>query len=165
MSVTCPSCGAADEVVAVHKALLNDDRPLDPQTRDLLSLPTEPGRTTGGAIVLFVLAGVFGLLGLSGLLAGDAGGGHRSGALVIAVILLGIGLAFHADHRSRRSDAADQWPQTSEQWLQLERVWRETWFCRHCQVAFLPTASQAIPVAQFPQWTAAVARQDDRPGA
>ncbi|MFJ6776331.1 hypothetical protein ACIQOV_36145, partial [Kitasatospora sp. NPDC091257] len=74
---------------------------------------------------------------------------------------------------SRRSDTADQWPRTYEQWQQLHRVRRATWLCRRCRVVFLPAASfrpdsagsSALPVAHCPQWSVAVARQDDRPGA
>ncbi|MFC9327355.1 hypothetical protein [Kitasatospora sp. NPDC057015] len=181
MSVTCPACAAADETVAVRKALLDSDRPLDPATRQLLSMPSEPGGTTGGAIVAFVLGGLFGLLGLHALFFGDGGGssdvayqaGYRYGSLIVAAILLGIGLTVHFDHRSRRSDTADEWPRTYEQWQQLHRTWRESWLCRRCRVAFLPAgsvrpefaASAAIPVAQFLQWTVTIARQDHRPGA
>ncbi|MFF2045929.1 hypothetical protein ACFVVX_36465 [Kitasatospora sp. NPDC058170] len=181
MIATCPTCTAADETVAVRNALLDADRPLDPPTRELLSMPPEPGGTTGAAITLFVLAGLFGLLGLRALFSGDGGGssdvayqlGSRYGVLLVALILLGIGLAVHSGHRSRRSDTADQWPRTYEQWQQLHRVRRATWLCRRCLVAFLPAASlhpdfaasSAIPVAQFPQWTATIAQGGDRPGA
>ncbi|MEV0537958.1 hypothetical protein [Kitasatospora sp. NPDC050463] len=180
MSATCPTCEAADETVAVHKALQDSDRPLDPPTRELLSMPPEPGGTSGAAITLFILAGLFGLPGLHTLLSGDDGGnsdaayqvGHRYGTFLVAAILLGIGLAIHSNHRSRRNDTADQWPRTYEQWQQVHRVWRATWLCRRCRVAFLPAASlrpdfaasPTVPVAQFPQWTVVIARQDDRSG-
>ncbi|GAB7188487.1 hypothetical protein ATKI12_8318 [Kitasatospora sp. Ki12] len=172
MSPTCPTCAAADETVAVRKALLDSDRPLDPPTRELLSLPPEPGGTTGAAITLFVLAGLLALLGLHTLLSGDGGGssdpayriGYRYGVFLVAAILLGIWLAVQSGHRSRRGDTADQWPRTYEQWQQLQQVWRETWLCRRCRVAFLPATSPAIPLERFPQWTEAVARQGDRPG-
>ncbi|MFD8749886.1 hypothetical protein ACFV0O_02685 [Kitasatospora sp. NPDC059577] len=181
MSVSCPTCAATDGTVAVRKALLDADRPLDPQTRELLSMRPEPGKSTGAAITLFVLAGLAGLVGLRTLLSGDDGGssdtayrvGYHYGGFLVAAILLGIGLAVHADHRSRRSDTADRWPGTYEQWQQLQQVWRETWLCRRCRVVFLPAgslrpgfpASPAIPVTRFPEWTESVARQDDHSGA
>ncbi|MFJ6621392.1 hypothetical protein ACIQOW_27940 [Kitasatospora sp. NPDC091335] len=180
MSVTCPTCAAADGTVAVRNALLDSDRPLDPPTRELLSMPSEPGGTTGAAITLFVLAGLFGLLGLRGLFSGDGGGssdmayqlGYRYGAFLVAAILLGIGLTVHSDHRSRRGDTAGQWPRTYDQWQKLHRVWRATWLCRRCRAVFLPAAalrpdfaaSPAVPVARFPQWAETIARQEDRPG-
>ncbi|MFI8454559.1 hypothetical protein [Kitasatospora sp. NPDC085464] len=184
MSTTCPTCAAADDTAAVRNALLDADRPLDPPTRELLSMPPEPGGTTGAAITLFVLAGLVGLLGLRALLSGDDGGssdaayrvGYHYGALLVAVVLLGIGLTVHFDHRSRRTSTADRWPQSYEQWQQLHQVWRAAWLCRRCRVAFLPAAAQrpgstapnaasvpstasAVPVTQFPQWAAAFARQ------
>ncbi|MEU1290099.1 hypothetical protein [Kitasatospora sp. NPDC005856] len=189
MSPSCPTCAAADETVTVREALLDTDRPLDPPTRELLSMPSEPRSASGAAITLFVLAGLFGLLGLRALLSddGDGGGGgsdaayqagHHYGALLVAAILLGVGLAVHARHRSRRSASAEQWPRTYDQWQRLHRVWRATWLCRRCRAVFLPAASlrpgsaaspaaasPAVPVAQFPQWAATVARQDDHPGA
>ncbi|MFD4656103.1 hypothetical protein ACFWP2_10800 [Kitasatospora sp. NPDC058444] len=189
MSATCPTCAAADETVTVREALQDTDRPLDPPTRELLSMPSEPRGASGAAITLFVLAGLLGLLGLRALLSGESeeGGGssdaayqagHQYGALAIALILLGIGLAVHARHRRRRSAAADQWPRTYDQWQQLHRVWRATWLCRRCRAVFLPAASPhpdsavapsavtpAVPVAHFPQWAATVARQGDHPGA
>ncbi|MFF7993302.1 hypothetical protein ACFZDG_26325 [Kitasatospora xanthocidica] len=180
MRPACPTCAAPDETVAVRKALLDADRPLDPPTRELLSLPPAPGGTSGAAITFFILAGLLALLGLHTLLSGDGGGssdpayriGYRYGAFLVAAVLLGIGLAVHSDHRSRRSATADQWPQTHEQWQQLQQVWRETWLCRRCRVAFLPAAppgpdvaaSPAVPLAQFPQWTATLARRAGRPG-
>ncbi|MFJ8627489.1 hypothetical protein ACIRD3_32270 [Kitasatospora sp. NPDC093550] len=179
MSVTCPTCAAADETVVVGKALLDSDRPLDPTTRELLSMPPEPGGSTGAAITLLVLAGLFGLLGVRALFSDDDGGssdaayrfGYHYGPLLVAVILLGIGLTLHTDHRSRRTGPADQWPHTVEQWQQLQRVWRETWLCRSCRVAFLPAASlrpdsspsPAVPLPQFPQWVVTVASQNNRP--
>ncbi|MFG2908676.1 hypothetical protein ACGF13_26855 [Kitasatospora sp. NPDC048286] len=189
MSTTCPTCAAADETVAVREALLDTDRPLDPPTRELLSMPSEPGGASVAAITLFVLAGLFGLLGLRALLSGDGDGngdssdtayqaGYHYGALLVAAILLGIGLAVHARYRKRRSGAAEQWPRTYDQWQRLHRVWRATWLCRRCRAVFLPAASlrpdsaaspsaasPAVPVAQFRQWAATVARQDDHSGA
>ncbi|MFF4927255.1 hypothetical protein ACFY4B_42420 [Kitasatospora sp. NPDC001261] len=182
MSTTCPTCAAADETVTVRLALLDSDRPLDPPTRELLTMPSEPRGTSGAAVALFVLAGLMGLLGLTTLGSGDKAAGvddaayqlgYHYGAFLFAAVLLGIGLAVHFAHRSRRSDAADQWPRTYEQWQQLHQVWRATWLCRRCRVVFLPAASlrpdsaasSAIPAEQFPQWSVAVARQDDRPGA
>ncbi|MFF2549300.1 hypothetical protein ACFVUY_43000 [Kitasatospora sp. NPDC058063] len=181
MSTTCPTCAAADETAVVREALLDSDRLLDPPTRDLLAMPPEPGGTAGAAITLFILAGLVGLLGLRPLLSGDDAGevddaayqlGYHYGAFVLAAILLGIGLAVHFGHR-RRSGTADQWPRTYQQWQQLHRVWRATWLCRRCRVVFLPAASlgpdsagsSAVPAERFPQWSVAVARQDDRPGA
>ncbi|MER6298942.1 hypothetical protein ABT247_05120 [Kitasatospora sp. NPDC001539] len=173
MNITCPTCASADETVAVRKALLDSDRPLDPPTRELLSMPPEPGGTTGAAITLFVLAALFGLLGLGTLFRGDAGSsstayqvGYHYGALLAAAILLALGFIAHSYHRSRRrNDTATQWPRTYDQWQRLHETWRATWLCRRCRVAFLPAAPSAVPVAQFPQWAAAVARQDDGPGA
>ncbi|MFJ9691878.1 hypothetical protein [Kitasatospora sp. NPDC101183] len=98
MSVMCPSCGAADEAAAVHRLLLNDQSPLDLPTRALLSLPAQPGRTSGGATVLFLLAGVLGLISLHAFLFDHVGGsaayqaGYHFGPIAIAVVLLGIGL-------------------------------------------------------------------------
>ncbi|MEV7189489.1 hypothetical protein [Kitasatospora sp. NPDC093102] len=183
MTVTCPTCAAADETITVRKALLDPDHPFDPPTQELLSMPPEPRGTAGAAITLFVLAGLFGLMGLPTLFTDADGGGGSSdaayqagyhyGASLIAAILLGIGLIVHSHHRRRRSETANQWPQTYDQWQQLHRVWRATWLCRRCRVAFLPAASlrpdfaasSAIPVTQFPQWTLTIARQDDDPGA
>ncbi|MFG2918486.1 hypothetical protein ACGF0D_37085 [Kitasatospora sp. NPDC048298] len=126
MSTTCPTCAAADETVAVREALLDTDRPLDPPMRELLSMPSEPGGASVAAITLFVLAGLFGLLGLRALLSGDGGGngdnsdtayqaGYHYGALLVAAILLGIGLAVHAppseaSEWNRRPVAADLRP-------------------------------------------------------
>ncbi|MFF4381774.1 hypothetical protein [Kitasatospora sp. NPDC001547] len=181
MSVTCPTCTSTDETVAVRQALLDTDRPLDPPTRALLSMPPEPGGTSGVAIALFVLAAVFGLLGLNTLRSDDSGGspdaayqaGYHYGAFVLGAVLLGIGLTVHANHRRRRGDTADQWPRSYDQWQRLHQVWRASWLCRRCQVAFLPEApprpdSAAPPVtalARFPEWTVTVARQGDGPGA
>ncbi|MFJ2864008.1 hypothetical protein [Kitasatospora sp. NPDC087314] len=181
ISITCPTCAAADDTAAVQDALLDADRPLDPPTRELLAVPPERGATTGVAVTFFVLAGFFGLLGLRTLLPRDDGGsseaayrvGYHYGALLVAAVLLGIGLTVHSDHRSRRRDTADQWPHDHGQWQKLQRVWRETWLCRHCRVAFLPAAAvrpeaaaaSCVPITQFPQWTAALARQGaGRPG-
>ncbi|MFE4976027.1 hypothetical protein ACFRAR_28465 [Kitasatospora sp. NPDC056651] len=182
MNVTCPTCAAADETVAVREALLDSERALDPPTRELLSMPSEPRSASGCAIALFVLTGLFGVVGLSALRSDDDGGGssdaayqfgHRYGLLLVAAVLLGIGLLVHARHRSRQRAATAQWPRTYEQWQRLHQVWRQTRLCRRCHVAFLPAAalrpdsaaSAAIPVAQFPQWTTALARQDEHPGA
>ncbi|MEU3573529.1 hypothetical protein AB0E96_34675 [Kitasatospora sp. NPDC036755] len=184
MSTTCPTCAAADETVPVRNALLDSDRPLDPQTRALLTMDPEPKGTSGAAITLFVLAGLLGLLGLRTLLSGDNAEvddaayqfGYHYGAFLIAAVLLGVGLAVHfggRSRRSRRSGTADQWPRTYEQWQQLHEVWRATWLCRRCRAVFLPAASlrpgsaasPAVPAEQFPQWSMAIARQGDRPGA
>ncbi|MGA5821521.1 hypothetical protein ACPC54_27080 [Kitasatospora sp. NPDC094028] len=173
MSATCPTCAAADDTVAVPKALLDTDRPLDPPTRELLEMPPEPKGTSGAATALFALAGTCGLLGLGKLLTGGSDGaspdpayqfGYRYGALIIAAILLSIGLVVRSEHRDSRGDTADRWPQTYEQWRQLREVWRTTWLCRRCRVAFLPAASPGIPLTQFWQWTAAIARRDEHPG-
>ncbi|WP_369185774.1 hypothetical protein [Streptomyces sp. Y1] len=171
MIATCPTCATADEAVAVPEALSDTDRPLDPPTRELLEMLPEPRRTSGGAVTLFVLAGICGVRGLFGL--GSYGGrspdpwyqfGYQFGPFVFAAVLLSIGLVLQSNHREKHRHTAGRWPQTYEQWQQLREVWRATWLCRRCQVAFLPAASPGIPLAQFWPWTVAVARRGERPG-
>ncbi|MFI6151828.1 hypothetical protein ACIBCA_03930 [Kitasatospora sp. NPDC051170] len=173
MSATCPTCAAADETAAVRKAVLDADRPLDPPTRELLSMPPEPGRTSAAATVFFVLGGLLCIPGLRALFSDDSGGnssaayqfGYHYGGFSIAAVLLGIGYFLHSDHRSHRGEATGQWPHTSEQWHQLELVWREAWLCRRCRVAFLrdSPAPSAIPFAQFREWAAATAQNPSTP--
>ncbi|MET8542534.1 hypothetical protein ABZW03_18035 [Kitasatospora sp. NPDC004799] len=143
-------------------------------------MPPEPRTASGAAITFFVLAVLFGVLGLGSLNSDDDGRitdtayrlGYDYGSFVLSAILLGIGLAVHARHRSRRSATADRWPRTYDQWQQLHQVWRATWLCRRCRVTFLPAAalrpdsdaSPAIPVPRFLPWAADTAQQDHRPG-
>ncbi|MFI2607580.1 hypothetical protein [Kitasatospora sp. NPDC018619] len=180
MSTTCPTCAAPDETVVVRTAVLDSDRPLDPPTRELLTLPPEPRRASGCAIALFVLAAFFGLVGVTALQGGGETDvtdtayrfGRQYGALVTAAALLGIGLCVHVVQRNRRRAGADAWPQTYEQWQRLHQVWRAALLCRRCRVVFLPAAalrpdapaSPAVPVAHFPHWAEGVARQGEGAG-
>jgi uncharacterized membrane protein len=146
-----------------------------------LSPPAEPRpapvEESAGAIVLFVLAAVFCLIGVLTLFRKDEdldGAnaayrlGYHLGAFVLPALLLVIGLIVRVVSRKRRRRSAERG--LSEQqahWQRHLRVWQAAWLCQHCQVAYFPEASirpgfpasPAIPVEQFPLWVMTAAER------
>ncbi|MFD7581766.1 hypothetical protein [Kitasatospora sp. NPDC059817] len=181
MSATCPQCTAPDQSVLMAHALADTTAPLDDSTRALLYPPPEPqpapAEPSTGAIVLFVLAAVFGLLGVLSQLRDDEdlSGydsayqlGYHVGPFILPAVLLVIGLIVWTVSRSRHRRAVERGlPEQRALWQRHLHVWQAGWLCRRCQVAFFPDASirpdfpasPAIPVEQFPLWVMTAAER------
>jgi hypothetical protein len=144
--------------------------PISEEARALLAPPATPGGSTRGtpaaATALFCVGGGLALLNLLQNLQAspDLSSqddsyqlGYQYGGFIIAAILVFIGLVIKAAASDPNKAPA---PQAQAEWEFQQYMWRASWLCQQCRVAFYPEsvfvlgspASPAIPLQQFQTW-------------